>query len=187
MWFVFKMYTRQPYWCNACFSTHRCNNLYYITPQVTVTVARYELHALGHILAKHDVINFFLSAADAILKKKKFFENELLVIESPNLVWRFTLVNSAGSGASSYFRLATIRHFNFFFALRHRSPKRLDRISPNLVGLIYMSSDNFRHKIASSITSVREPSPSLCCELRRAVYSPPRRWALVSYCLFKRY
>ena len=66
-------------------------------------------------------------------KKKNFFENELLVIESPNLV-----------------------------------------------GLIYMSSDNFRHKIASSTTSVREPSPSLCCELRRAVYSPPRRWALVS-------
>ena len=66
----------------------------------------------------------------------------------------------------------------FILTLRHRSHKRLDRISPNLVCLIYISSNNFGQKMTSSTTSVREPSPSLCYEIRRAVYSLPRRWAL---------
>ena len=56
---------------------------------------RIDLHTLGHAPAKQDVINYFhrvhyfLSAADAILKKY-FAENELLALGLPNLVQRFT-------------------------------------------------------------------------------------------------
>ena len=42
------------------------------TPQVGDVVVRIDLHVLGNIPSKHDVINYFLSAADAILKKKIF-------------------------------------------------------------------------------------------------------------------
>ena len=56
-----------------------------------------------------------------------------------------TLVNSTGRGTCSYFLLTTSAIF-IFFILRHRSPERLDLISPNLVGLSYVSSDNFGQK-----------------------------------------
>ena len=48
-----------------------------------------DLHTLGHVPAKHDVINYFLSAADAILKKKYFPKNEQLTLGLPNLVQRY--------------------------------------------------------------------------------------------------
>jgi len=51
---------------------------------------RIDLQALGHIPAKHDVISYFLSAADAILKKIFLAKNELLVLGSPNLIQRFS-------------------------------------------------------------------------------------------------
>ena len=89
-----------------------------------------------------------------------------------------TLVNFTENDGASYFRSSKIRHSDFF-TLRCRSPKWLDRIASNLVGLLYISSDKCRPKMTSFTTSVRQPSTSLCCELRRAVYSPPRRWALV--------
>jgi hypothetical protein len=52
---------------------------FYVAPSLSETVLpnltkfdRIDLHTLGHIPAKHDVISYFLSAADAILKKKYF-------------------------------------------------------------------------------------------------------------------
>ena len=49
---------------------------FYVTPWLSETVSpnftkfdRIDLLTLGHVPAKHDVINYFLSAADAILKK----------------------------------------------------------------------------------------------------------------------
>ena len=42
-----------------------------VLPNLTI-FDRIDLHNLGHVLAKHDVINYFLSAADAILKKNIF-------------------------------------------------------------------------------------------------------------------
>ena len=69
---------------------------FYVTSSLSETVSpnftkfdRIDLLTLGHVPAKHDVINYFLSAADAILKKKYFAETELLAIGIPNLVQRF--------------------------------------------------------------------------------------------------
>ena len=59
-----------------------------VLPNLT-KLDRIDLHTLGHIPAKHDVISYFLSAADAILKKQYFAENEPLALGLPNLVQRF--------------------------------------------------------------------------------------------------
>ena len=44
---------------------------------------------------------------------------------------------------------------------------------------LHVFENNFGQKMTSSTTSVKEPPPSLCCELRRTADWPPRRWALV--------
>ena len=70
---------------------------FYATSSLSETVSpnftkfdRIVLHTLGHVPAKRDVINYFLSAADAILKKKYFPKNEQLALGLPNFVQRFT-------------------------------------------------------------------------------------------------
>ena len=70
---------------------------FYTTSSLSETVSpnftkfyRIVLHTLGHVPAKRDVINYFLSAADAILKKKYFAETELLALGLPNLVQMLT-------------------------------------------------------------------------------------------------
>ena len=107
-------------------------------------------------------------------------KNEPQALGSPKLVQWFTPTPS--EILPEMVSLATFgrqhgRHSDF--TLRRHSHKRFCRISPNLIGLAYIPSDIFPQNMTSSTTSVREPSPSLFCELRRAVYSPPRRRALV--------
>jgi hypothetical protein len=117
----------------------------------------------------YDVINYFRSAAVTILKN--FFCRNWTtgprVTKFDTEVHHNTLVNFTENDGASYFRSSTIRHFDFF-TLRCRSPKWLDRIASNLVGLLYISSDKCRPKMMSFTTSVRQPS--LCCELRQADY-----------------
>jgi len=85
--------------------------------RISTKYDRIDQHTLWHIPAKHDVINYFLSVADAILKKKYFCRKWTTgprITKFGTEVRHSTLVNYTGIGASSCFRSVAIRHFYFF-------------------------------------------------------------------------